>query len=48
MKRFYYLNNALLSIAILVIPTTLMSYEEANYETVFKSDEIEVRFYEEW
>tara|TARA_B100000579_G_C22477547_1_gene686371 strand:- start:218 stop:721 length:504 start_codon:yes stop_codon:yes gene_type:complete len=24
-----------------------MSYEEANYETVFESDEIEVRFYEE-
>tara|TARA_Y100001960_G_scaffold11051_1_gene10500 strand:- start:1051 stop:1716 length:666 start_codon:yes stop_codon:yes gene_type:complete len=48
MKRFYYLlNNALLSLAILVIPTTLMAYEEANYKKVFQSDEIEVRFYEE-
>ena len=48
MKRFYYLlNNTLLSLAILIIPTALMSYEEANYETVFQSGEIEVRFYEE-
>ncbi len=48
MKNLYsLLKNIFLSLAILVTSTTIMAYEEANYKTVFQSENIEVRYYEE-
>ena len=41
------LNYLIFIAALLFLSIPTMAYEEANYETVFQSEEIEVRFYEE-
>ena len=46
-ELFHLSRRSLLISALISLSNGIMAYEEANYETVFQSDEIEVRFYEE-
>ena len=47
MRRFYLLNSILLALGIISLSTSIMAYEEALYQTIYKSDGIEVRSYNE-
>ena len=47
MRRFYLLNSILLTLGIISLSTSIMAYEEALYQTIYKSDGIEVRSYNE-
>ena len=39
--------NPLLTLALLLLSTSVAAYEEPNYEIVYESDNIEVRYYDE-
>ena len=48
MKRINYLfNSVLFTLSTLFLSGSAMAYEEPKYETVYQSDKIEVRFYDE-
>ena len=48
MKKFFYLStNVLFTGALLFLATSVHAYEEPEFESVLKSDQFEVRFYEE-
>ena len=48
MKRInFLLKSALLTLSLLFLSTSVMTYEEPKYEIVYQADKIEVRYYDE-